>query len=47
MFDCEAEWKTVARDVRGLSLDCGHFVAEEQPAQTLVAIQRFLSEVHG
>jgi haloacetate dehalogenase len=42
MFDCLADWRAVAEDVRGESLDCGHFVPEEQPQPTLAALQRFL-----
>jgi haloacetate dehalogenase len=44
-FDCVAEWKRVARDVRGVALDCGHFVPEERPRETLAAIRSFLKEV--
>ena len=41
-FDCLAEWRRVARDVRGVALDCGHFVPEEKPRETLAAIRGFL-----
>jgi haloacetate dehalogenase len=44
-FDCEAEWKRVARDVRGVAVDCGHFVPEERPRETLGAMRAFLKEV--
>jgi haloacetate dehalogenase len=44
-FDCEAEWRKVARDVRGVALDCGHFVPEERPRETLAAIRTFLKNV--
>jgi haloacetate dehalogenase len=47
MFDCLAEWRAVADDVRGQALDCGHFVPEEQPAATLAVLQTFLAEVSG
>ncbi len=45
-FDCLADWREVARDVRGRALDCGHFLPEEAPAATLREIQRFLA-AHG
>jgi haloacetate dehalogenase len=45
MFDCLAEWQAVAENVRGTVIDCGHFVPEERPAQTLAAIQTFLRSV--
>lgn len=41
-FDCLAEWRRVARDVRGVALNCGHFVPEERPRETLAAIRDFL-----
>jgi haloacetate dehalogenase len=44
-FDCEAEWKRVARNVRGVAVDCGHFVPEERPRETLAAMRAFLKEV--
>jgi len=44
-FDCVAEWKRVARDVRGIAVDCGHFVPEERPRETLAAIRAFLKDV--
>jgi haloacetate dehalogenase len=37
-----AVWRTRARDVAGSSLDAGHFLAEERPAETLAALERFL-----
>ena len=42
-FDPIAEWRKVARNVVGLGVDCGHFVPEEKPAQTLAAIRSFLA----
>jgi len=44
-FDCLAEWRRVARDVSGTEIDCGHFVPEERPRQTLAAIRTFLRRV--
>ena len=42
MFDCLADWRAVAENATGQALDCGHFVPEEKPLQTLAALQRFL-----
>ena len=44
LFNCLADWREVASDVRGKALDCGHFVPEEQPEQTLREIRRFISQ---
>ena len=35
-------WRSRARDVTGRSVDAGHFLAEERPAETLAALQEFL-----
>ena len=32
LFDCLADWREVATDVRGRALQCGHFIPEEKPA---------------
>ncbi len=37
-------WREYARDVRGHALDCGHFLAEEKPEDTLSALLPFLQE---
>ena len=42
MFDCLADWREVARDVRGRELDCGHFLPEEKPREVLRALRGFL-----
>ena len=42
MFRPLADWREVARDVRGRALPCGHFLPEEAPRQTLREIARFL-----
>ena len=42
-FDCLADWREVATSVTGKALDCGHFLPEEAPAETLAEIERFLS----
>ena len=41
-FDCLADWREVAENVTGRALDCGHFIPEEAPAETLAEIERFL-----
>ena len=40
-FDPIADWKSVARDVRGKALASGHYLAEEGPEATLAALQAF------
>ena len=42
-FDPLRDWREVARDVRGQALDCGHFLPEEAPRETLAGIRRFLA----
>ena len=37
-------WRDYATDVRGHSLDCGHYLAEEMPEETYAAIREFLLE---
>ena len=44
-FDCLADWREVAKDVRGRALDCGHFLPEEKPAEVLRELRRFFSRV--
>ena len=46
-FDCEREWRRVARHVSGQTIDCGHFVPEERPRETLAALRKFLKTVEG
>jgi len=43
MFDCLADWREVAREVRGRALDCGHFLPEERPQDVLRELRRFLA----
>jgi haloacetate dehalogenase len=43
MFDCLADWREVALDVRGKALDCGHFLPEEKPREVLAELRRFLA----
>jgi haloacetate dehalogenase len=42
LFDCIADWREVAADVRGRSLACGHFIPEEKPTELLGELRRFL-----
>lgn len=37
-------WRQYADDVRGEALDCGHFVPEERPAETVAALLPFMQE---
>jgi len=37
-------WQDYATDVRGQSLACGHYIAEEMPDEAYAAIKGFLSE---
>jgi haloacetate dehalogenase len=41
-FEPLAEWQRVAIDVRGHALPCGHYIAEEAPAELLRAALPFL-----
>jgi haloacetate dehalogenase len=43
-FDCLADWREVAANVTGRALNCGHFIPEEAPAETLAQIERFLRQ---
>jgi len=45
MFDCLADWRAVAKDVRGRAVDCGHFLPEERPREVLRELRRFLGGV--
>jgi haloacetate dehalogenase len=42
-FACLADWRAVARDVRGEALDCGHYLPEEQPAEVARLLESFLA----
>jgi haloacetate dehalogenase len=44
LFDCLADWREVATDVRGRALACGHFIPEEKPRELLAELRRFLRE---
>jgi haloacetate dehalogenase len=41
LFDCLADWREVAADVRGRALPCGHFIPEEKPAELVAELRRF------
>jgi haloacetate dehalogenase len=43
MFKPLSDWREVARDVRGRSLDCGHFLPEEKPEDVLRELRAFLA----
>ncbi len=45
MFKPLSDWREVAKDVCGRSLDCGHFLPEERPAEVLQELRRFLAGV--
>ena len=42
LFNCLADWREVAADVRGRALQCGHFIPEEKPKELLTELRRFL-----
>jgi haloacetate dehalogenase len=44
LFDCLADWREVANDVRGRALNCGHFIPEEKPGELLLELRRFLRQ---
>jgi hypothetical protein len=44
LFDCLADWREVASDVRGRPLACGHFIPEEKPRELLAELRRFLRQ---
>lgn len=41
-FDCLANWRAVARNVRGEALDCGHYLPEEEPREVVRQLESFL-----
>ncbi len=42
LYDVLALWRERAADVGGRALDCGHYLAEEAPEETLAALRDFL-----
>jgi haloacetate dehalogenase len=47
LFDCLADWREVAADVRGRALQCGHFIPEEKPKELLAELRRFLAACYA
>ena len=43
LFDVLTPWLERAENVSGRSLDCGHYLAEEAPKETLTEIFEFLT----
>ena len=43
LFEPLADWRAVARDVRGRALPCGHYLAEEVPDATRDELLRFFA----
>jgi haloacetate dehalogenase len=43
-YDTLAIWREWAPDCRGQAVDCGHFIPEEKPAETLAALRGFHAE---
>jgi haloacetate dehalogenase len=43
-YDVLSTWSERAADVRGRALPCGHFLAEEAPAETLAELLRFFAD---
>lgn len=43
-YDTLAVWSEWASDLRGQAIDCGHFLPEEKPIETLAALRSFHTE---
>jgi haloacetate dehalogenase len=43
-YDVLAVWRDWAGHVEGHGIDCGHYLAEEAPEETLAALQPFLAK---
>jgi len=43
-YDVLAVWRNWADDLRGEAIDCGHFIPEEKPAETVRALRAFFAE---
>jgi len=43
LFQPVDDWRAVALDVRGRALPCGHYLAEEQPEETLRELETFFA----
>jgi len=44
LYDPLAVWATWTGDLRGRALDCGHYLAEEQPEETAAELLAFFSD---
>ena len=42
-YDVLSIWREQADDARGQALDCGHFLAEERPRETVAELLAFLT----
>ena len=42
-YDPIACWRERAEDVRGFAIDCGHFIPEEKPEETIQALREFFA----
>ena len=40
-YDVLGLWREWADDVTGQAIDCGHFIPEEKPVETLAALRAF------
>jgi haloacetate dehalogenase len=43
-YDVRDVWRSWTGDLRGEAIDCGHFIPEEKPAETIRAMRRFFVE---
>ena len=43
LFKPLEDWRSVATDVRGRTLPCGHYLAEEQPDATFDELSAFFA----
>ena len=42
-YDTLSIWREWANNVSGFGIDCGHYLAEEEPAQTAEALLSFFN----
>ncbi|MGH3960953.1 alpha/beta fold hydrolase [Mycobacterium sp.] len=42
-YDVLEVWREYADDIRGQAVDCGHFLPEEAPSETVMALRDFLA----
>ena len=43
-YDVLEVWRSWADDLRGEAIDCGHFIPEEKPAETIRALRDFFAD---